>query len=161
MVVAESLLHPGRYEQAHFDVNGRFAVELTAMRNRKLVVAAHVRDKSGCVLLTQRKADQPMPNLWELPGGKVEPGESPEQALERELAEEIGVRMICARIEEVIFFAYDDFDLYLLVFRATIEGEPTTRDVQAIRWVPSRELAQVDTLPADKQLFEKWARGNE
>ncbi|HEX6835146.1 MAG TPA: NUDIX domain-containing protein, partial [Polyangia bacterium] len=84
-------------------------------RVRKLVVAALVRAGDGRVLLTQRRADQPMPLLWELPGGKVEPGEAPVDALAREIREELGCAARVGQIDEVVFHAYAEFDLYMLV----------------------------------------------
>ena len=80
------------------------------MRERKLVVAALVREE-GRILMSRRRADQAMPNLWEFPGGKVEPGEHPEAALVRELREELGCGITVDGIHEVVFHAYPDFDL--------------------------------------------------
>jgi 8-oxo-dGTP diphosphatase len=89
------------------------------VRERKLVVAALVREE-GRILMSRRRADQAMPNLWEFPGGKVEPGEHPEAALVRELREELGCDITVDGIHEVVFHAYPDFDLYMLVYASRI-----------------------------------------
>jgi 8-oxo-dGTP diphosphatase len=127
-------------------------------RPRKLVVAALVRADDGRVLLTQRRADQPMPLLWELPGGKVEPGEAPAAALAREIVEELGCDARVGRIDDVIFHAYDDFDLYMLVYRCDLVGEPRAVEVAQLAWVPPRELSRYPVLPADVALVERLAR---
>src|SRR5438309_11818217 len=103
-------------------------------RRRKLVVAALIRD-GGKVLVSQRRADQPMPLLWEFPGGKVEPGEAPVAALAREIAEELGCAARIGRIEEVVFHAYAEFDLYMLVYACTLDGEPPAVEVADLAWV--------------------------
>ena len=129
------------------------------MRTRKLVVAALVRDGTR-VLMSRRRADQPMPGLWEFPGGKVEPGESPTEALAREVREELGCAIDVARIFEVVFHVYDEFDLYMLVYAATITaGTPRAVEVAEIAWVDARELPALDLLPADYPLAESLARG--
>ena len=74
-----------------------------ATRARKLVVAALCRDDAGRILVTQRRADQPMPLKWEFPGGKVEPGEAPVDALAREMREELGCDARVGRIDDVVF----------------------------------------------------------
>jgi 8-oxo-dGTP diphosphatase len=129
-----------------------------ATRTRKLVVAALCRDGEGRVLLTQRRADQPMPLLWELPGGKVEPGEPPVEALAREIQEELGCVATVGRIDEVVFHAYDDFDLYMLVYACTLVGEPRPVEVAQLHWVPPARLPTYEVLPADVALVERLAR---
>ncbi len=128
-----------------------------ATRTRKLVVAALCRDGDGRILLTQRRADQPMPHYWEFPGGKVEPGEPPVDALERELREELGAGASIGRIFDVVFHAYPEFDLYMLVYACTLVDEPRPLEVAQLRWVPPRELRKYEVLPADVALVERLA----
>jgi 8-oxo-dGTP diphosphatase len=127
-------------------------------RTRKLVVAALVRDERGRVMLTQRRADQPMPLLWELPGGKIEPGESPVEALAREVREELGCAATVGAIYDVVFHRYDAFDLYMLVYACALEGEPRAVEVAQLHWVPPAELARYEVLPADVALVERLMR---
>jgi 8-oxo-dGTP diphosphatase len=126
-------------------------------RARKLVVAALVRDSDGRVLLTRRRADQPMPNLWELPGGKVEAGESPEEALAREIAEELGCAVAVGRIDDVVFHRYPEFDLLMLVYTCRLQGTPRAVEVAALAWVPPSELGGYEVLPADVPLIRRLA----
>lgn len=127
------------------------------MRARKLVVAALVREE-GRILMSRRRPDQAMPNLWEFPGGKVEPGEHPEAALVREVREELGCDLAVDRIEEVVFHAYADFDLTMLVYAGRIvAGAPRALEVAEVAWVPATELPALDLLPADYPLARKLA----
>lgn len=129
------------------------------MRPRKLVVAALVRDGAR-VLMSRRRADQPMPGLWEFPGGKVEPGESPTEALVREVREELGCQVEVGRIHEVVFHAYPEFDLYMLVYAAAITGgAPRALEVAEIAWVEAARLPDLDLLPADYPLARALAAG--
>jgi|KBSMisStandDraft_5_1062788.scaffolds.fasta_scaffold1912926_1 8-oxo-dGTP diphosphatase len=128
-----------------------------ATRSRKLVVAALCKDGEGRILLTQRRADQPMPLKWEFPGGKVEPGEAPVDALAREIREELGCDARVGRIDEVVFHAYAEFDLYMLVYACTLVGTPRAVEVADVRWVPPRELGGFDVLPADVALVARLA----
>jgi 8-oxo-dGTP diphosphatase len=128
-------------------------------RTRKLVVAALVRDGVR-VLMSRRRADQPMPLLWEFPGGKIEPGEAPEAALAREVREELGCEIRVGGIVEVVFHAYPDFDLYMLVYACEITaGTPAPREVAEVAWIDAARLPQMDLLPADYPLARAIAAG--
>jgi 8-oxo-dGTP diphosphatase len=127
-------------------------------RPRKLVVAALVR-RGGLVLVSRRRADQPMPLLWEFPGGKVEPGEDPVVALAREVREELGCGARVGRIHEVVFHAYEAFDLVMLVYAVELDGEPAAVEVAEVAWVEPTRLPQLDLLPADYPLAHSLARG--
>lgn len=127
-------------------------------RQRKVVVAGLVRNERGEYLLSQRRADQPMPLLWELPGGKLEPGEAPEPALRRELAEELGVDAEVGAIFEVVSHAYPDFDLLMLVYSCRIKGQPQAREVKEVRWVAPADLHLLEVLPADVPLVRRLQR---
>jgi 8-oxo-dGTP diphosphatase len=128
-------------------------------RARKLVVAALVRDGSR-VLVSRRRADQPMPLLWEFPGGKVEPGEDPVVALAREVREELGCTVRVGRIHEVVFHAYEAFDLVMLVYTCTIvEGTPRAVEVAEVAWIDAARLPTLELLPADYPLARALAAG--
>jgi 8-oxo-dGTP diphosphatase len=127
-------------------------------RPRKLVVAALVRDGGGRILLSRRREDQPMPLLWEFPGGKVEEGESPTDALAREIEEELGCAARVGRIHEVVFHPYPEFDLYMLVYACRLEGEPRPVEVAELAWVAPADLGNYELLPADIPLCERLAR---
>jgi len=124
-------------------------------RRRTLVVAGLIVGDDGRILITQRRADQALGGKWEFPGGKVEPGEAPVAALARELAEEIGVTVAVGRIWEVLFHAYPEFDLVMLVYVCRINGAPSAVEVADLAWVAPRDLACWDILPADRPLVER------
>jgi 8-oxo-dGTP diphosphatase len=125
-------------------------------RVRKLVVAGVIRDDEGRILLTRRRPDQALPDWWEFPGGKLEPGESPTAALHRELREELGVGVELGPIWEALFHPYPDFDLLMLVYPCRIiEGEPQPLEVAAAEWVTVDGLAGYEILPADLPLVER------
>jgi 8-oxo-dGTP diphosphatase len=129
-----------------------------APRSRKLVVAALI-ERDGQVLLSRRRPDQSMPLYWEFPGGKVEPGEAPVDALAREVREELGCAVAVGRIDEVVFHAYDEFDLYMLVYRCRItEGVPRAVEVAEIAWVERARLPEMNLLPADLPLAHRLAQ---
>jgi len=126
-------------------------------RARKLVVAGLIIGDDGRVLITQRRADQALPLQWEFPGGKVEPGEAPTAALVRELREEIGVEVAVGRIWEVLFHAYPDFDLVMLVYACrVVSGAPRAVEVADLAWLATGELpGGFDILPADRPLVDR------
>ena len=124
-------------------------------RPRKLVVAALIRDPHGAVLLARRRAAQEHPLAWEFPGGKVEPGESPSAALAREIEEELGVRAEVGRIWDVVFHAYPQADVYLLVYPCALADAPRPVQVAALDWVPLARLGAVAVLPADETIVAR------
>ena len=124
-------------------------------RRRTLVVAGLIVGDDGRILITQRRADQALGGQWEFPGGKVEPGEAPVAALARELREELGVATSVGRIWDVLFHAYPEFDLVMLVYVCRINGAPRAVEVADLAWVAPRDLAGWDILPADRPLVER------
>jgi 8-oxo-dGTP diphosphatase len=134
---------------------------VSAPRVRKLVVAGLIIGDDHRILITQRRADQELPLLWEFPGGKVEAGESPVAALVRELGEEIGVTVSVGRIWEVLFHAYPAFDLVMLVYVCRIvEGVPHAVEVADLAWVAAHDLRRWDILPADRPLVDRLGTEN-
>lgn len=102
-----------------------------------VVVAAAVVIERGRVLLTQRKRGAHLEGLWEFPGGKVEDGEDPKDALARELREEIAIDVDVGEIVDVTFHRYESKSILLLFYRATRRAgssEPRAVDVQAFEW---------------------------
>jgi 8-oxo-dGTP diphosphatase len=129
---------------------------------RKLVVAGLISRQDGCVLLSQRRPDQDLALKWELPGGKVEIGESPEDALRRELHEELGVAARVGRIWDVMYHVYPDYEVVMLVYHCRLEhGQiPTCREVNQVAWVPRHQLPSYDVLAADKPLVDRLIAGD-
>jgi 8-oxo-dGTP diphosphatase len=128
-------------------------------RPRILVVAALIRrDSDGRLLLSRRRPDQSLPGCWEFPGGKVEPGEAPVAALAREIEEELGCTIEVGAIDEVVFHAYEHFDLYMLVYRATlVRGQPRPVQVAEVSWFTPAELPGLQLPPADYPLARRLA----
>jgi 8-oxo-dGTP diphosphatase len=121
--------------------------------------AAMIRDDRR-VLLAQRPQGKSMAGLWELPGGKVEPGESPEAALVRELREELSVEVELDDLEAWSFasHAYEGFHLLMPVYLCRRwESEPAGREGQALAWVPSGQLMDYPAPAADIPLFRQLA----
>ena len=122
-----------------------------------MVAALVRREPDGHILVSQRRPDQSLPLHWEFPGGKIEPGEAPEAALVRELREELGCDAEVGPIFEVVFHAYETFDLYMLVYAARLLGPPQARQVAAVAWVPPAELPGMKLPPADYPLARRLA----
>jgi 8-oxo-dGTP diphosphatase len=118
-----------------------------------------VRD--GEILIGQRRADQPMASLWEFPGGKIEPGESPQQALARELAEELGIRAEVGPAVTRIRHHYRRGGAVDLQFFAVREfnGEIKNQIYQQVRWVKPQDLPTYEFLAADRGLIRDLAAG--
>lgn len=119
------------------------------------VVAAALVDADGRVLLAQRPEGKSLAGLWEFPGGKLEPGESPEAALARELEEELGITAPQLAPFTFVSFAYPEFHLVMLLYWCRAwTGVPHGRDGQALRWEWPVAMPALPMPPADVPLVE-------
>ena len=121
-------------------------------------VAAGVLWREGRLLAAQRPEGKPLAGFWELPGGKLEAGESAEAALVRELAEELGVTVREAAFWRVSEHAYPErgIRVRLHFFHVTeFDGEPAAREGQALAWVTPEEAAGMAFLPADADMLRE------
>ena len=126
----------------------------------RLVVAALIL-REDTVLICQRRPDQPMALKWEFPGGKVEDGESAEQALRRELDEELGIAAEIGKRVAHTRHTYRSGSAIDLQFFAVHQfgGEMTNRIFNDLRWCPLRDLPSYDFLAADRILIRELAAG--
>jgi len=125
-----------------------------------LVAAAALIDADNRVLIARRPEGKSMAGLWEFPGGKVEPGETPEAALVRELAEELRIEVCDTCLAPFTFasHAYDNFHLLMPLFICrNWEGDVEPTEGQEVRWVRANRLAQFPMPPADLPLIP-WLR---
>ena len=121
-----------------------------------LVSAVALIDIDGRVLLAQRPPGKSMAGLWEFPGGKVEPGETPEHALIRELEEELGINTWQSCLAPLTFasHSYVDFHLLMPLFACRKwEGTPHPKEGQSLKWVHARDLRNYPMPPADIPLI--------
>lgn len=121
-----------------------------------LVAACVLVDAMGRVLIARRPEGRAMAGLWEFPGGKLEPGESPEVALIRELREELGIDVSRACLAPFVFasHSYEKFHLLMPLFLCRRwQGIPAPKEGQLIRWVTPAELSDYQMLPADRPLL--------
>ena len=125
------------------------------------VVAALIR-RNGRILICRRTATQPHPLKWEFPGGKVEAGESPPEALRRELQEELAVTARIGNEVERYEFTYPDKKPIQLIFYevADFDADPTNRIFDEIRWVSQGDLPHFDFLEGDVDFVKRLAKNN-
>ncbi|MBO28148.1 MAG: 8-oxo-dGTP diphosphatase MutT [Rhodobacteraceae bacterium] len=120
------------------------------------VAAVALIDPDGRVLLTQRPEGKSMAGLWEFPGGKIEPGETPEAALIRELQEELGIDTWASCLAPLTFasHSYESFHLLMPLFACRKwEGIPRGLEGQALKWVRPLDLKSYPMPPADLPLI--------
>ncbi len=123
-----------------------------------LLVSAAILIEDERVLLSQRKQGTHLAFCWEFPGGKVEEGEDPRDALARELREELGIACAIGAPVEITFHRYPSKEVLLLFFEATRlshSAAPRAIDVAAVRWASIEELNDADFPPADLAVLER------
>jgi 8-oxo-dGTP diphosphatase len=126
------------------------------VRSILLVVACALIDADGRILLAQRPEGKSLAGLWEFPGGKVEPGETPEETLVRELHEELGITTKVACLSPLSFAShtYEKFHLLMPLYVCRrFEGIPFGKEGQAIKWVKPQALRDYPMPPADEPLI--------
>lgn len=120
------------------------------MKERPIRVACAVIEDGCKVLAAQRNTTMSMPLKWEFPGGKLHDGETPEECLERELAEELGIRITNRHPLPVVFHQYDDFTIELIPFVCSLAGgELVLHEHRALAWLSPEELNSLDWPAAD------------
>ena len=121
-----------------------------------LVVACALVDADRRVLIAQRPEGKSMAGLWEFPGGKLEPGETPEAALIRELSEELGIetKQACLAPLSFVSHAYESIHLLMPLYVCRKwKGMPQAREHQALKWVRPQALRDYPMPPADEPLI--------
>jgi 8-oxo-dGTP diphosphatase len=131
-----------------------------AKRTVRYVVAALIL-RQGKVLICQRRPGQPMEMQWEFPGGKIEPGETPEQALRRELQEELGIDAVIGLNVATVRHNYRNGGAVHLQFFTVREfqGALENKIFNDVRWSSLQDLPQYDFLAADKKFVTDLAQG--
>ena len=131
--------------------------EIARGKRLLLVAACALVDTDGRVLLAQRPEGKQLAGLWEFPGGKVEPGETPEQCLIRELQEEIGIETDIPCLAPLTFasHSYDDFHLLMPLFVCRrFRGIAQPKEGQTLKWVRPKQMRDYPMPPADEPLIQ-------
>lgn len=122
-------------------------------------VTAALIEKGGKILLALRRAGKHMGQRWELPGGKVDSGENPKQALHRELEEEFNIRVQIGEYLGSICFQEGCLDLQVHLYRVThVAGEFDLREHEDIRWVEPAQVEAYDLVDSDRRLIRKFRK---
>ena len=116
------------------------------------VVAAIIHDSEGRIFATQRGYGE-WKDWWEFPGGKIEAGETPEEALQREIREELETRIVVERLVETVEWDYPTFHLTMHCYLCHVEsGHLELKEHEAAKWLGKDELESVNWLPADREV---------
>lgn len=112
--------------------------------------------KEGKFLICQRPEHKARGGLWEFAGGKVEPGETGEQALVRECREELGVTIVPGEVFYQVTHVYPDITVHLTLYHGTLEsGEPKLLEHQDLRWIFPSQVGDYDFCPADVEILQE------
>ena len=119
------------------------------------VVAAIIHDSEGRIFATQRGYGE-WKDWWEFPGGKMEAGETPEEALRREIWEELETRIVVERLVKTVEWDYPQFHLTMHCYLCHVEsGHLELKEHEAAKWLNKDELESVDWLPADRGVVRR------
>ena len=122
------------------------------------VVAAIIRDDKGRIFATQRGYGA-MKDGWEFPGGKIEPGETPEQALKREISEELDTEIEVGQLLHIVEWDYPEFHLTMHCYWCRVKsGKLTLKEHEAAKWLSIDKLDTVNWLPADQEVVNEVLR---
>jgi len=133
-----------------------YDVSVTVGASRTIRVVAAVVESDGRYLITKRRPNAVLPNLWEFPGGKVEAGESDEDALAREMAERLGARVRVGQLISYVSHPYPSYTVDLYLYECALEsGTLEPKAVQEYRWVASTEFDDYSFTPADEASMSK------
>lgn len=114
------------------------------------VVGAVIENESGEILCALRSATMSMPNLWEFPGGKIQEGENPEDALTREIKEELNCTVTVGALIEDVVYHYPNIIVHLSTYKTSIiEGTPKPLEHEKLAWVKREDLLKLEWAPAD------------
>jgi len=124
------------------------------------VVGAVIQNQAGEVLCAKRSPKMAQGGLWEFPGGKIEPNETPEESLQREIREELGCEIAVGPQVADITYTYPNQVVRLITYRARLMGgQPTPREHAELRWVPVPQLSALEWAPADVPTVRRLQEG--
>lgn len=126
------------------------------MKKQIKVVGAVIRNDQNQILCALRSPEMSMPNYWEFPGGKIEKDERPEEALVREIREELGCEISVSELVEDIIHEYPEIIVNLITYEAKIKsGTPVVNEHAELEWKEITELKELEWAPADLPTVEK------
>jgi len=129
------------------------------MKKQVHVVGAIIENEKNEIFCALRSPEMSLPNYWEFPGGKIEAGETPQQALAREIEEEFNCTIRVGEKVEDTTYEYEKVIVRLETYKAKLEdGQPTALEHADTKWVTRNEIAQLNFAPADIPAVEKIAR---